>query len=209
MVSMRSSKFKIVETISLSILVSFGGISSVSTSHAFDIERMTVMGRTSQPIGHYNYCIENPVDCKANSASPLAPNLTKARWAQMVKINTLANSNVEPVTDLEQYKKEEHWTLPGKYGDCEDYVLLKRQLLIDQGWPVSSLLVTVVKQSSGEGHAVLTVRTAKSDFILDNLNNKILPWNKTEYHYLKRQSTLHSGRWADIQDSRDIVGAIK
>ena len=206
---MRHSKFNVFGTITLSILTSFGAITSTSTSHAFDIERMTVMGRTSQPIGHYNYCIENPADCKAISASPLAPSLTKARWAQMVKINTLANSNVEPVTDLEQYKKEEHWTLPGKYGDCEDYVLLKRQLLIDQGWPVSSLLVTVVKQSSGEGHAVLTVRTAKSDFILDNLNNKILTWNRTEYHYLKRQSTLHSGHWADIQDSRDIVGAIK
>ena len=61
----------------------------------------------------------------------------------------------------------------------------------------------------GEGHAVLTVRTKDSDYVLDNLNSKILPWNKTEYRYLKRQSTMHAGRWTDIQDNRDIVGAIK
>ena len=170
--------------------------------------RMTVFGRTSQPVGHYYYCLQNPGECRSNAASPLAPKLTREKWRQMVKANFYANSSVEPVTDLDQYKKEEHWTMPGKYGDCEDYVLLKRQLLIDQGWPVSLLLVTVVMQSSGEGHAVLTVRTRDSDYILDNLNAKILPWDKTGYRYLKRQSTLHSGRWTDILDARNIVGAI-
>ena len=175
---------------------------------AAEFTRMTVLGRTSQPIGHYNYCLEYPADCSSNVVSPIAPKLTEEKWRQLIETNYMANKSVEPVTDLEQYNLEEHWTLPGKYGDCEDYVLLKRQLLIDKGWPVSSLLVTVVKQLGGEGHAVLTVRTAKSDYILDNLNAKVLPWNKTEYRYLKRQSTLHSGRWTDIQDSRDIVGAI-
>lgn len=184
-------------------------LSSISSSYALDFNQMTVLGRTSQPIGHYNFCLANPRQCTSNIASPLAPTLTREKWAQMVEVNSYANTTVEPVTDLEQYQKEEYWTLPGKYGDCEDYVLLKRQLLIDKGWPVSSVLVTVVKQPNGEGHAVLTVRTEKSDFVLDNLNSKILPWHETAYLYLKRQSTVHSGHWTDIQDARDIVGAIK
>ncbi len=171
--------------------------------------QMTVLGHTSQPIGHYNFCLQNPEQCQENKSSLLAPDLTRERWEQLVETNHYANTAVEPVTDLEQYKTEEHWALPGKYGDCEDYVLLKRQLLIDKGWPVSSLLVTVVKQTNGEGHAVLTVRTKESDYILDNLSTKILPWNKTSYLYLKRQSTMHAGRWTDIEDARDIVGAIK
>ena len=31
------------------------------------------------------------------------------------------------------------------YGDCENYVLLKRRLLIQSGWPREVLLVTVVR----------------------------------------------------------------
>ena len=182
---------------------------SGSSAFAIDNDQMVVLGRTSQPIGHFNYCRETPQDCVSNTVSPLAPVLTDKRWAQLIEINHHANISVSPATDMELYSKEEYWTLPGKYGDCEDYVLLKRKLLIKRGWPVSSLLVTVVRQPSGEGHAVLTVRTSKSDFILDNLNSEILPWNKTVYQYLKRQSTVHSGRWSDIADTRNIVGAIK
>lgn len=206
---MRIFKFISSRHAHCAIVAAIATLAATLPGLAANNSQMTVLGRTSQPIGHYNYCAQYPTQCKANVSNPLAQKLTRKMWRQMVKANHYANSSVVPVTDLEQYKQEEHWTLPGKYGDCEDYVLLKRQLLIDQGWPVSSLLVTVVKQTTGEGHAVLTVRTAKSDYILDNLNAKILPWDKTEYHYLKRQSTLHAGRWTDIQDARDIVGALK
>jgi len=127
-----------------------------------------------------------------------------------VEINAHTNKVVRPVTDLEYYNKEELWTYPGKYGDCEDYVLMKRHLLMKRGWPASSLLVTVVKQPNGDGHAVLTVRTDRADYILDNLRNKIHPWHKTEYLFLKRQSAKHSGHWAKIDDNRTvIVGSIK
>lgn len=206
---MRFSSINRFTVFCTSALALAGYLLSMVSVYASDDRQMTVLGRTSQPIGHFNYCHENPSDCSVNASNPLAPKLTKEKWQQMIEVNYYANNSVTPVTDMEQYKREEHWTLPDKFGDCEDYVLLKRQLLIDKGWPVSSLLVTVVRQSSGEGHAVLTVRTANSDFILDNLSSKILPWNKTEYHYLKRQSTLNSGNWTDIQDSRDIVGGIQ
>jgi len=171
---------------------------------------MRITGRTSQPIGHYEYCKKFRADCSIKSRSSRAPKLTRARWKEMVGINTHANSSVRPVTDLEYYNVEEHWAYPDKYGDCEDYVLLKRHRLMQRGWPASSLLVTVVRQTNGDGHAVLTVRTDKADYILDNLSNKIRPWNETEYHYLKRQSTKHSGHWSDIDDNRRlIVGGVK
>ncbi len=192
-----------------SILAIVGYMGSTTIASAANVKHMNVQGLTSQPVGHYFYCIDNPDDCKSNKSSPIAPVLTRAMWKQMVDINYFANSTVEPVTDLEQYNKEEYWTLPGKFGDCEDYVLLKRKMLMDKGWSPSSLLITVVKLPNGDGHAVLSVRTAKADYILDSLNEKILPWNKTEYRYLKRQSTLHSGKWIDVLDSRNVVSAIK
>ena len=206
---MRNINFKRYYSAIGSFLVTMAIFGNASSGFSLDKDRMTILGLTSQPIGHYRYCQKNPTDCVSNTSSPLAPELTDKKWNELVNVNSYANKFVSPVTDLELYKQEEYWTLPQKFGDCEDYVLLKRQLLIDLGWPVSSLLVTVVKQVDGEGHAVLTARTKNADFILDNLRNKILPWNRTEYRYLKRQSTLHSGRWSDIRDARDVVGAIK
>ena len=73
---------------------------------------------------------------------------------------------------------------------------------MQKGWPASSLLITVVLQPNGEGHAVLTVRTNKADYVLDNLDGRIKAWNETPYTYLKRQDVKHSGHWAKIKDYR-------
>ena len=140
---------------------------------------MKTAGRTSQPIGHYNYCKLYRSDCQIRSKKTSAPVLTRKRWNDLVTVNAYSNNTVAPFTDQEIYNTEEYWAYPTSYGDCEDYVLMKRHMLMEKGWPASSLLITVVRQPSGEGHAVLTVRTDKADYILDNLNSKILPWNKT------------------------------
>ncbi len=60
---------------------------------------------------------------------------------------------------------------PPTAGDCEDIALLKRRDLIEKGWPVGALLMTVVRQANGEGHAVLTVLTDRGDLVLDNLKS--------------------------------------
>lgn len=172
---------------------------------------METTGLTSQPIGHYEYCQANRSDCRirASSMKPMA--LTRDRWSEMVEVNAYANATVTPVTDMEYFGVPEIWSLPEAYGDCEDYALLKRRMLMDKGWSASMLLVTVVRQPNGDGHAVLTVRTDRGDFILDNLNERILPWNKTQYRYLKRQAAAHSGKWEGIADRRNgkaLVSAV-
>ena len=161
---------------------------------------MVTTGLTSQPIGHYNYCKQYISDCKIKTWNTKAPALTRQRWKDLVEVNSFSNKTVIPVTDQELYNIEEHWAFPAAYGDCEDYVLQKRQMLMDRGWPPSSLLITVVLQPNGEGHAVLTVRTDRADYVLDNLNDRILQWNQTEYTYLKRQSVRYSGHWSNIKD---------
>jgi predicted transglutaminase-like cysteine proteinase len=49
------------------------------------------------------------------------------------------------------------------------------------------------------------------DYILDNLEPRILVWTDTDYRYLKRQSETNSGQWVSIRDDRDItvVGSLK
>ncbi len=185
-----------------SILLSLIVMMHTNASYADNTAHMQVSGLTSQPIGHYEFCKSYPSDCKIKSWDTKAPKLTRERWADLVEVNAYSNSTIAPVTDLEGFGVEEHWVYPTSYGDCEDYVLMKRHMLMQRGWPASSLLITVVLQPNGEGHAVLTVRTDHADYVLDNLNGKIKQWNETEYTYVKRQSAKYSGHWTTIIDEK-------
>ena len=167
---------------------------------------MTTGRVTSQPIGHYEFCQQVPAECRATGSN--APDhLSQRAWTKMVEINARVNATIAPRTDLEMWGREEIWSYPVKYGDCEDYVLQKRHELIKAGFHTSNLLITVVLQPNGDGHAVLTVRTDQGDFILDNLVSKVLDWRDTRYRYLKRQSTANAGKWVDIIDDRPNIVA--
>ena len=166
---------------------------------------------TSQPIGHYEFCLAYADECKQLRDTNTNPvTLTKDLWFSVVNINSAVNMVIEPKSDLDIYGREEVWTFPDQAGDCEDYVLLKRQMLINGGMSPSTLLITVVRKPDGEGHAVLTIRSDRGDFILDNLTSQVKSWDQTPYTYLKRQSTKHQGQWETIERSDDtLVGSIK
>jgi len=171
---------------------------------------MQVIGRTTQPIGHHDLCVRMPVECRERTASVQPVHLTPDRWNELIAINDNVNTAIEPDTDSDIYGREEYWTYPDSKGDCEDFVLLKRRELMSRGWPAGSLLITVVRQTNGDGHAVLTVRTDRGDLILDNLDGKVRLWDQTDYQFIKRQSDQDSGRWVSIEDDRaPLVGSIR
>ncbi len=165
---------------------------------------------TSQPIGHYQFCRELPGECHSTRSNMAAPKVTAAGWKTVRDVNRMVNTEITPVTDEELYGQEEKWAYPTTAGDCEDFALLKRRILMQRGFPEASLLITVVRKPDGEGHAVLTLRTASGDFILDNLEDEVKPWYATPYRYLKRQATFDSGRWVSIENGNDVlVGALQ
>ena len=65
-----------------------------------------------------------------------------------------------------------------------------------------ALLITVVFDEAGDGHAVLAVRTDRGEFILDNKTDRIRFWQQTAYRYVKRQSVSDPNRWVSVGDSR-------
>lgn len=189
-------------------LAVLGGLNAnADTSSPF----MQVIGKTTQPIGHHELCGRIPVECRERTASDDPMHLTPERWNELIAINDNVNTAIVADTDQDIYGREEYWNYPdgiGK-GDCEDFVLLKRKELLQRGWPAGSLLITVVRQENGDGHAVLTVRTDRGDLVLDNLEGKIKLWNQTDYQFVKRQSDRDSGRWVSIEDDRAVlVGSI-
>jgi len=166
---------------------------------------MATGGITSQPIGHYDFCTLNRSECRRTpSAQPVG--LTDATFAQLDAVNRQVNGSIVAVTDLQLYNLVEVWAYPAGAGDCEDFVLLKRKLLADAGWPLGNLLITMVLQANGEAHAVLTVRTDRGDLILDNLSNEVRLWTDTPYIYLKRQSDRDAGTWVSISGSTMTAG---
>ncbi len=170
---------------------------------------MKIVGKANPPIGHYEFCKSYASECRSVDGDAGPALLTEDRWKVLLDVNYTVNSSITPMTDQEIYGVEERWSYPRTVGDCEDFVLLKRKLLMEKGFSPSDLLITVVLQPNGEGHAVLTVRTDHGDFILDNMRNKVLLWSDTEYTYLKRQSTDDPGRWVKLQDGRaPAVGSV-
>ncbi|MGF0537793.1 transglutaminase-like cysteine peptidase [Agrobacterium sp. ES01] len=165
---------------------------------------------TSQPIGHYDFCRAHRDECSIRSQPSAPPTITDHGWDIVRNVNASVNSTITPMTDMEIYGREEVWAYPVDAGDCEDFVLLKRKMLIEAGFPVSALLITVVRKPDGEGHAVLTLRSSDGDFVLDNLSDDVKPWFRTPYSFLKRQATFDTGRWVTIDDGRDVlVGALR
>jgi len=168
-----------------------------------------VGGAARAPIGWVEFCNENPKDCVASATQPRDVVLTSKVWKDLVNVNRWVNSTIQPVTDLEHWGVVERWSYPddGK-GDCEDYVLLKRRMLIQAGWPREALLITVVRDKKDEGHAVLTVKTDKGDFVLDNQAEEILHWINTGYRFVKRQSQSNPNIWVELGDPRPAAPTV-
>jgi predicted transglutaminase-like cysteine proteinase len=164
-----------------------------------------VVGPTTRPVGHVQFCRQLPEECTRNGVVVDRVELTDELLAQLRSVNDVVNNTVRPVTDALLYGTTELWTYPSDAGDCEDYVLEKRRALIKNGWSASALLIAVVRQRSGDGHAVLMVRTDQGDLVLDNLDEDIHLWMETPYTYIKRQSPADAAEWESLADERDVI----
>ncbi|QRM27405.1 transglutaminase-like cysteine peptidase [Microvirga sp. VF16] len=140
------------------------------------------------------FCSRNPDECIVDLRQPEILPLTEDLTALLSSVNLSVNRALIPVTDHNHWDVVDLWSYPTDgLGDCEDYQLLKRKMLIEAGLPRRALRMTVVIDENGEGHAVLTVRTDRGDLILDNKTDDVLEWFRTNYRYIKRESAETTG----------------
>jgi predicted transglutaminase-like cysteine proteinase len=155
--------------------------------------------QTSTPYGWLDFCNRNAAECRGGFSQPAVVALTAETWRLINTVNVRVNDQITPMSDQKHWGVVDRWDLPmDGYGDCEDYVLLKRKLLGELGLPRQALLVTVVKDEKGEGHAVLTVKTDRGDYVLDNMHDRIHAWGDTGYRFVKRQSQTDPNIWVQI-----------
>ncbi len=157
---------------------------------------MVVHGTLPAPHAFLDYCTRVPTDCAAGSISENRVVLDDRARAQLEAINARVNAVIAPASDQANHGVGELWSLPTSgRGDCEDYALLKRHILLRRGWPAGALLLTIVIDARNEGHAVLTVRSDLGDLVLDNTDDRIRLWHETGYRFVMRQSFANPMQW--------------
>lgn len=144
-------------------------------------------------------CRQSPAECAFDPTEPETIASTPEARELIQAVNSYVNRTIVPITDPNYRGVADRWEYPTEgLGDCEDYQLLKRKLLVEAGLPKRALLMTVVINQQGEGHAVLTVRFDREDVILDNQTDAILRWDRTGYEFIKREALTRTG-WAYVQ----------
>jgi predicted transglutaminase-like cysteine proteinase len=167
------------------------------------VERIAFSKPALAPVAFVRFCMRYPDDCKPSSADlSRAPiQLTKAKWAELAKINRDVNRTIKPEENLGGVAAEE-WLVAPRRGDCNDYAVTKRHELLERGWPSHSLLLTEVVIASGEHHLVVVVRTSEDDFVLDNLSPDVRPVSEIQYQLVRGQQTENPRFWSVVNVAR-------
>jgi len=173
-----------MKTIVVSVLLALGA-GSLAGEPAHAQANVALGAPTSPPIGWVQFCQDNAGECVSRTMAPATITLTETSWRRIVKINADVNKEIHAITD------QEHW----------------RRRLVEAGFPLNALLITVVRDLKGDGHAVLTVKTDRGDFVLDNQAGKIVAWKETGYRFIKRQSDENPMRWVSLGgiDTRTVA----
>ncbi|MDF1685326.1 MAG: transglutaminase-like cysteine peptidase [Parvibaculaceae bacterium] len=139
------------------------------------------------PLGYSQACQRIKGLC--DEVEPARVVMNEGKWEKLTEVDDLVNRNTFPLSDKSNWQKLDYWSLPRQgLGDCEDYALEKRRLLIKAGWPKGALSIAYVETWDNAGHAVLVVATNEGDLVLDNLNWRVVPWDRSPYLFKSIQS---------------------
>lgn len=167
-----------------------GGAAQAQTVASLPSEAQTIeKSGAAKPVAAWNdFCRRYPDECAVDPSEPAKVEVTQETWRTIMAVNRRVNARIKPMTDKSHWGVVDRWDLAEDgQGDCEDYQLLKRKLLVERGLPRRAMRMTVVIDELNEGHAVLMIRTDRGDYILDNKTNAVLPWEQTGYVFVKRE----------------------
>lgn len=144
------------------------------------------------------FCERQPEECVVDPEEPILIEMTHAVARHIEIVNRDVNHAVVGIPDPIHRGVADLWEyVSDGSGDCEDFQLTKRRILVGLGLPRRALRMTVVLDELGEGHAVLTVRTNGGDLVLDNKTDAILPWDRTGYVFVKREGSIDA-TWVSL-----------
>jgi predicted transglutaminase-like cysteine proteinase len=133
-----------------------------------------------------------------------AINLGRTRdvFTKLAIANSTANLLIKYQSDQEIYGSFDYWasardTIRLGSGDCEDFVILKQNILLAMDVDEDNISAVVLRDKSRDlYHAVLAIRTSKGNLILDNVRNEIffdtdLPQYQPLFSFSGARSWVH------------------
>lgn len=115
-------------------------------------------------------------------------------------VNRWANRSIEYAEDLANYNARDYWataseTLQSGRGDCEDFAILKYQMLAALGFDRREMFLTLARDLvRNADHAVLVVRVDGRNYMLDNATDVLLPATAS-YDYRPTMSFNTESAW--------------
>lgn len=158
------------------------------------VQYLVARQATLAPFAFVKFCRSNPADCSSSGGASIA-HLTTERERVLRRVNAQINRSIRPTNEI---GRNDVWQADVASGDCEDFALTKRRKLISLGWSPRTLRIAVARTASGEGHAVLVVKTSKGDLVLDNRTSAIKRWQRTDLNWVKIQSAENPRRWYSL-----------
>lgn len=161
-----------------------------------------VAGPASRPLGWDEFCRNYSAECAPGKGNGFVA-LTEEKLRELRLVNSSVNTRLVPLINRSgmDYPKD-------GAANCVGYARQKRLDLIAKGWPADALLFTIVVTLFEEPseHMVLTVRTDKGEFILDNFTHRgaVVLWSKTRYRFVSRQAGTREG-WVKINDPHPLL----
>ncbi|QOZ49004.1 hypothetical protein XH89_30450 [Bradyrhizobium sp. CCBAU 53340] len=156
------------------------------------------------PLQFVKFCMNNPAECELSSPEAQLP-ARDAAFAMLTEVNATVNESIHPVAKSTN-PMQARWAISPTSGNCNDYAVTKRHMLIAKGWPASALRLAVVYAPAG-GHLVLVARLQDGDYILDNLASDVRKWSGVDYQWVSMESGENPRFWVSIakQDRRDFA----
>lgn len=167
--------------------------------------QLAVDGTAHEPWGFTMLCRRSPEICTDRAGRLVADGggavrLDHATLALVERAHRLVNQAIRP--QAEKAGAPDNWKVGGRSGDCEDYALAKREMLIRLGLPSSALRMATGHLRSGEYHAVLVVRTDRGDLVLDNLSRRVRTWDRSGIRF----DTIQNGHDARVWERVNLAG---
>lgn len=169
-----------------------------------------IFGMVAIPLDHTDPRWEAVRDLTVNTTPPDLPVPAPTVVGNIHMIDAWVNGHVAYQADLIDAWAPPSATMTRRLGDCEDYALLKRQLLIQSGVAPDRLyLLLVWDKIARRDHALLAVDTEVAPnrppqfLILDSFNALGLPEGQVS-DYLPMMAFCEGSAWAY---GRRVVGA--
>ncbi|MBX5026213.1 transglutaminase-like cysteine peptidase [Rhizobium lentis] len=170
-----------------------GGVARGLTSSPA-VSYVSEKGKIVAPFAQVLFCAQNPAECRDNNGLAVIA-LTEQEMLQLKNVNNSVNRTMIGRNDPRNELNGDVWKVNVRSGDCEDFALTKRSRLMAMGWSSRALRIATAYTPSGEGHAVLVVRTDKGDLVLDNRKSSIKNWRDTDLRWDKIQSDTDPYVW--------------